>query len=113
MSLIKARAKIDNIRNRVIPFGKKDRLHLIDRNTYEILAQVNLWSWKRLNPLQKGGAEYQFKITATSETKEFLPSCLIAFNGVVHDVPVRNAPESVNGIQWKLQTLPTNEKVEI
>lgn len=113
MSLIKARAKLNNIRNRVIPYGKKDTLYLVDRNTYEVLAEVKLWSWKRLNPLQKGGAEFDFRLAATPDTQDLLPSCLIAFNGVIHDIPVRNAPESVNGIEWHFKTLPTNERVEI
>lgn len=111
MSLIKTRAKINNIRNRVLPYGKKDRLQLVDRNSREVIADVKLWSWKELNSLQQDAPEFRFQVAATSETEDVLATCLLAFNGILHDVPVRNAPSSVNGIEWVFLTKPTNERV--
>src|ERR1043165_463491 len=99
MSLIKAHAKINNIKNRVVPYGKKDVLEFIDRNTHEVLGTAKLWSWQRLNPLQQDGPVMEFRIAATPDIEEILSTCLLAFNGVLHDVPVRNAPDSINGIE--------------
>jgi hypothetical protein len=111
MSLAKAKAKINNIVHRTVPYGKKDVLQLVDRNTREILADIDLWSWQRLNPTVPGAPTFKFRLTANNETKDLLQSCDIAFNGMVHDVIVRDAPESVTGIEWTLRTSPTNEQV--
>jgi hypothetical protein len=113
MSLAKAEAKINNIVNRVVSYGKKDKLHLVDRNTKEVLVEVRLWSWQSLNPLEQGDPEYSFRLAATPESSEYLPTCLIVFNGRLHDVIVRTPPDSVAGIEWTLKTKPTNELVEV
>lgn len=111
MSLAKAEAKINNIVNRVVPWGKKDKLHLIDRNTKEVLAEVRLWSWQRLNPIETADPEYSIRLAATPSTEEILASCLLAFNSRIHDVIVRESPDSVNGIEWTFKTKPSNEYV--
>jgi len=113
MSLVRARAKINNIRNRVVPYGKKDKLELIDRNTHEVLAEARLWSWKKLNPLDKNFPNIAFRIAATTDTEELLATCDLSFNGLVHDVMSRDAPLSVNGIEWELLANPSNERTDV
>jgi hypothetical protein len=111
MSLAKAEAKINNI-DRVVTYGKKDKLELVDKATREVLAKVKLWSWKKLNPAQQGAPTYLFRLAADATTREILPSCDIAFNGTVHDVVNRSEPESVSGIEWTLRTRPTMEVID-
>jgi hypothetical protein len=107
MPLTKIEAKISNI-DRIIKYGKKDKLQIIHRDTKEVLATVKEWSFSRLNPIQKGAPSFSFKITQTNDTRDFLANHVIALNGRIHDVIVRNPPASVGEIQWNLRTSPTN-----
>ena len=108
MPLSKAEAKINNV-NRVVKYGKKDKLELVDKDTREVLATVKLWSWRKLNPIQKGQPSYSFRLAQDTTTKDLLPIHTIAFNGRIHDIVVRDAPDSVSGIEWNLRTSPTND----
>jgi hypothetical protein len=108
--LRKVDAKLLNI-DRIVDFGNKDVLQLIDRNTHEVLATVKQWTWKRLNPLDKGAPTHKMDLVATPATEELLPICGIAFNGFVHDVVVRDSPDSISDKIWSFRTLATSEKI--
>ena len=112
MPLSKVNAKLDNI-DRVVDWGNRDSLELIDRETKEVLATVRLWNWRRLNPIQEGAPTYHFILAQDTDTAEILPTCGIAFNGLIHDIKVRDRPQSVTDIQWHLKTLPTNERIDL
>lgn len=111
MPLNKVDAKLLNI-DRVVEVGKKDVLELVDRTTRESLAIIKKWNWKRLNPIQAGAPTYHFKFVVNSETREMVPTCLIAFNSLIHDVKVRDLPDSLTGTICNFKTVPTNEQVE-
>jgi len=111
MPLNKLDARLLNI-DRIIQNGKKDTLELVDSNTKEVIASVRLWNWKKLNPAEPTAPTYKFYMAQEPSTKEYLPSCLIAFNGIIHDVPSRSEPESTTGVIWEFRTRPTNEAVE-
>ncbi len=112
MSLIKANAKIANIEKRVLPWGKRDKLQLLDPVTREVLADVKLWYWRQLSPLSETAPTFEFNFAQDTSTADIIPTALIAFNGRVHDVVVRDRPNSVKGIEWVFKTNPTNEFVE-
>jgi hypothetical protein len=107
MPITKVEAKLNNI-DRIIKYGKKDVLQIVDRDTREVLANVKEWSFKRINPVQKGAPSFSFKITSDSAFEEFLPNHNIALNGRIHDVIVRNAPVSLGEVEWNFRTSPTN-----
>ena len=110
MPLSKAEAKINNVK-RIVKYGKKDKLQIVDRDSREVLADIKSWSFSRLNPIQKGAPTFSFILAQDETTKELLPHHLVALNGRIHDVIVRNGPISVSDIQWNLRTSPTNSFV--
>jgi hypothetical protein len=107
MPLAKVDAKLLNI-DRVVQFGKKDTLELVDRTTKESLATVKKWDFTQLNPLDQNAPSFKFIIAETTDTEEYLPNCLIAFNNKIHDVVVRNKPTSRGSTLWEFRTRPTN-----
>lgn len=111
MPLTKLDIKLENI-DRIVEYGKRDVLQLIDRETKEILATISQWNFKRLNPLQQDGATYQFKILELPTIVDILPTCGIAFNGRIHTVKVRDNPDAKAANMWMFKTLPTNEILE-
>jgi hypothetical protein len=104
-------ARLLNI-DRIVAYGKKDVLQLIDRNTHEVLANVKQWNWKRLNPLDKSAPNHRIDLVSNSAIEELLPVCAVALNGYVHDVVVRDRPISVSDKIWTFRTLATSEKLE-
>ena len=113
MSLAKARAKIRSITERVIPYGKKDKLFFIDKDTYEVLDQATIWSWTKLNPLETGDPTFAFTFVAPGSLTEMdLKFCRLAYDGVVHDVVNRDAPISFGAVEWRFKTKPTNERID-
>jgi hypothetical protein len=107
MPLSKIDAKIRNI-DRIVKFGKRDVLQIVDRNTREVLATIKEWGFKRLNPMQKGAPSFSFYVTPDNTTSELLALHNIALNGRIHDVIVRDAPASLGEVEWTLRTSPTN-----
>ena len=112
MPLSKANAKINNIINRVVPYGKKDKLEIVDRDTHEVLATVKLWSLKKLNPSQKGETNFLITLAQDPTTAELLPKHVIAINGLVHDIKGRSGPVHTTDTEWILRTAPTNKYTE-
>jgi hypothetical protein len=111
MALSKVNAKVNNI-DRIVEYGKRDILQLVDKSTKEVLADVKLWSWRRLNPIQEGAPTYSFRFVPPVDVLELVPNCVIAFNNRLHDVVVRDKPDSVLGIEWTFKTKPTNETLD-
>jgi len=111
MSLYKVDSILNNV-DRIVQSGKRDKLQLIDPTTKEVIHDVRFWNWRKLNPLEQGAPTYAFKLAQTAGSKEDLPTCGVASNGMVHDIVVRTPPDSVSGIEWELRTRPTNESIE-
>ncbi len=110
MPLSKLDARLINI-DRIVEYGKKDKLQVIDSDTREVLTNVKLWNWKKLNPTEQSAPTFKFTFAQDATTRDLFSTCVVAFNGIIHDVLVRNKPESVSGVLWEFRTRPTNEAV--
>jgi hypothetical protein len=110
MPLNKVDATLLNI-DRIVEIGNKDILQLVDRSNKEVLADIKRWNFRRLNPIQIGAPTYEFKFVVDVITREFVPTCVIALNGLIHDVVVRDLPDSLTSTICNFKTKPTNERV--
>jgi hypothetical protein len=110
MNMQRIDARLLNI-DRRIEVGLKDTLQLVDPATREATADVKRWNWRQLNPMTESAPTYEFQLAQDVDIVDLLPTNLIAFNGRLHDVVVRDSPNSVNGIIWTFKTRPTNELI--
>ena len=112
MPLEKADVKLLKI-DRIIQYGKKDVLQLVDRTTKEVLADVRNWSMEHVSPATADQEPtYYFRLGQTADTVDYLPTCGLALNGVLHTVVDRDNPDSVGGLIWIFHTRPDNERID-
>ena len=111
MNMQKIDARLLNI-DRRIEYGLKDTLQLVDPVTREVVLDIKRWFWRELSPMAESAPTYAFTVAQDTDNVELLPTHLLAFNGRMHDIVVRDSPDSVGGLIWVFKTRPTNERAK-
>lgn len=114
-NLTNARGAALNARRKV--FIGNVTLRLIDLSTdatddYQVVAKVNKWNAKRLNPIDVGSEQTEFTITEDRDaTYERLERCQLLLDNRVFKVLARTEPLGPNERVWRFRCEETGDKI--